>query len=89
MHAGILNGMSAKPRSTLERSETTRRVTQPVAAAEREITNAAGKMIDRVRPSAPMHPGTRQMVELMARITYRRMKQRQSLPVPSGEGMVN
>ena len=31
-------------------------------------------------PSAPLPPGSRQMVELMARITYRRMKQRQSLP---------
>jgi hypothetical protein len=29
------------------------------------------------------------MVELMARITYRRMKQRQSVPVSSDEGMVN
>jgi hypothetical protein len=89
MRADILKGMSAKPTSTREPSETTRRIAPRLAETEREITNAAAKMIDCGQPSAPMHPGTRQMVELMARITYRRMKQRQSVPVSSDEGMVN
>jgi hypothetical protein len=89
MHAGILNGMSAKPRSTLEPREATHRAAPRRAAAEGEIRNAAAKTVDRVQPSAPMHPGTRRMVELMARITYRRMKRQRSLPVPSGEGIVN
>jgi len=89
MRACILNGMSAKPRSTLEPRKATHRVAPRLATAEGEIANAAAKVIDRVQPPAPMHPGTKQMVELMALITYRRIKRQQRLPVPSGEGIVN
>ena len=40
------------------------------------------------RLTTPMHPGTKQMVELMARITYRRIKHRRNLLVQSPKAMV-
>jgi hypothetical protein len=73
----------------VEAREATPTISPHFAAADSEMANPAARVIKRVQPSAPMHLGTKQMVELMARITYRRIKQRQSLPVPLGEGMVN